>query len=290
MSTNGNSKHDVPKWKRGAFVLALLMCLLILFEGVSVLFTEVSYPKKAEKEHNKQVQAAFLDASIADSIAMSLIKCERLLEGHHSKFHDLLRDEPGYCDYDHIKNAVDILSFAARKGNPSAQYHLALYYAGLDWRPSGDDNGGRWIGETMDGKDLDYSRAAYWYLKAAEQGDVRAMNNLALCYKRGEGVDKDLHQYLAWMKKAAEGGDGMALRNLGDIYRDGLKVEVGSHKEYRGYHYDLDYDGPHKIKEYDTVPDYETLVEPDIEKAKYYWQLSADKGNKEAFERLEKIY
>ena len=37
----------------------------------------------------------------------------------------------------------------------------------------------------------DYAKAVKWYQKAAQQGNVNAMRNLARCYRRGRGVEKN---------------------------------------------------------------------------------------------------
>ena len=37
----------------------------------------------------------------------------------------------------------------------------------------------------------DYEKAVYWYKKAVENGDPKAMYNLALCYQDGLGVEQD---------------------------------------------------------------------------------------------------
>ena len=162
---------------------------------------------------------------------------------------------------------------AAEQGLADAQFILGLYY----------EHG---IGSSGQ----DYVEAVNWFRKAAEQGHGTAMNNLALKYLNGDGVQKDIRKYYEWIIKSADSGNQYGLLNLGDIYRDGLKVESGTHQEYTGYHYDFDYEGAHKIKEYTTIVDYETLVDPDIEKAKFYWGESAKRGNKEAKKRLETIY
>jgi len=67
-----------------------------------------------------------------------------------------------------------------------------------------------------DGKGVakDMTQAAYWYRKAAEQGDADAQNSLAIRYELGEGVPKDLDQALFWYRKAAAQGSPQATRSL----------------------------------------------------------------------------
>ena len=53
-----------------------------------------------------------------------------------------------------------------------------------------------------------------WWRKAAEQGDVRAQNNLGVRYENGQGVGKDINEAVKWYRKAAEQGDAKAKENL----------------------------------------------------------------------------
>ena len=47
---------------------------------------------------------------------------------------------------------------------------------------------------------------AHWYQRAAEGGSARAMYNLALCHKKGEGINVDFRGARRWMKRAALSG------------------------------------------------------------------------------------
>lgn len=50
----------------------------------------------------------------------------------------------------------------------------------------------------------DLQKAAYWYLKAAEQGDIHASYYIAEMYWFGEGVSQDRYESFRWHKKSAE--------------------------------------------------------------------------------------
>jgi uncharacterized protein len=71
---------------------------------------------------------------------------------------------------------------------------------------------------------LDYSRAALWYKKGAEQGDKASQLFLGVLYSDGRGVPQDYAQAAAWFQKAAEQGDMEAQSNLGGLYLAGRGV------------------------------------------------------------------
>ena len=60
----------------------------------------------------------------------------------------------------------------------------------------------------------DYTEANRWYLKAAEQGDVRAQYSLGYMYAKGQGVPQDYIEARRWYRKAAEQGNPEARRAL----------------------------------------------------------------------------
>lgn len=86
------------------------------------------------------------------------------------------------------------------------------------------------LGRAYDGGDIfshilqDSAEAAKWYLKAAEQGHVRAQWNLATLYHLGEGVRQDYTEAFRWLRKAAEQGDADAQRAVGSAYEHGRGV------------------------------------------------------------------
>ena len=60
----------------------------------------------------------------------------------------------------------------------------------------------------------DYSKAVKWFLKAAEQGDSWAQNDLGHCYSEGYGVSQDYNEAVRWYRKAAEQGNQDAINAL----------------------------------------------------------------------------
>ena len=47
-------------------------------------------------------------------------------------------------------------------------------------------------------------KAFYWFQKAAENGNIDAMNNLVICYKNGEGTEKNLKEFYHWYQNSIE--------------------------------------------------------------------------------------
>lgn len=118
---------------------------------------------------------------------------------------ELLSAEAAYHRGDYA-TALRLLKPLAEKGDPNAQYNLAiLYYEGR-------------------GVPRNYAEAAKWYRKAADQGDVSAQYNLGNMYKDGQGVPQDYAEAVKWFRKAAEQGDAKAATNLAVRYASGQGV------------------------------------------------------------------
>lgn len=64
----------------------------------------------------------------------------------------------------------------------------------------------------------DFSKAAPWLEKAAEQGHAEAQSLLGSMYLIGRGVSRDTTQAIHWLKKAANQGQAEAQSLLGAIY------------------------------------------------------------------------
>jgi TPR repeat protein len=108
---------------------------------------------------------------------------------------------------------ISVLTADAESGNPKAQLELGRAYF-----------------ETKDPEKL--SLSAYWFEKAAEQGNADAEWWLAGAYGAGEGVTQDDRSALYWFKKAAEDGQPQAQWVLGSNYRDGRNVERDQQKAF----------------------------------------------------------
>jgi len=70
-----------------------------------------------------------------------------------------------------------------------------------------------------------HAKLLEWYLKAAEQGDADAQNNLGYYYDKGLGITQDYTHAIKWYRKAAEQGDAYGQANLGNMYEAGCGVK-----------------------------------------------------------------
>jgi len=87
---------------------------------------------------------------------------------------------------------------AAAQGNPTAQYNL-----------------GRVVANGLGGTPEDKPVGIELYTKAAKQGHVMAMYNLAVCLHHGRGVTSDKEAAVGWYAQAAHAGHPLAMTNYG---------------------------------------------------------------------------
>ena len=71
--------------------------------------------------------------------------------------------------------------------------------------------------------ELDNNNKAFeWYSKSANNGFVKAQNNLGFCYENGFGTEKDYNKAFEWYSISANNGYAKAQNNLGFCYRNGI--------------------------------------------------------------------
>ena len=75
----------------------------------------------------------------------------------------------------------------------------------------------------------DLSQAAYWYKKAADQGDPGAQVQIGYFYLAGIGVKQDNGQALRWFQRASSSGSHMGKLNLAVLYMRGIGVPRDYH-------------------------------------------------------------
>lgn len=101
-----------------------------------------------------------------------------------------------------------------------------------------------------DGTQTDYSEAAKWFRKAAEQGHARSCFKIGWMYEHGEAVPEDKDKAGKWFLKAAEQGHAKSQVRLAQLL-DAAEVFLN---------------------------EIESIVDEEVEAAKWY-QKAAEQGN-----------
>jgi TPR repeat protein len=70
----------------------------------------------------------------------------------------------------------------------------------------------------------DVVRAAEWFHKAADAGNMEAMAELGLCYELGCGVEQSDEEALDWYMKAADKGHLVAKFSVGEAFEEARGV------------------------------------------------------------------
>lgn len=73
-----------------------------------------------------------------------------------------------------------------------------------------------------------YEKAGEWYLKAANQGNLKAMNNLGILFLEGQGVVRNEAEGLSWIKRAAMAGDPRSMFLYGKFLCEGQGISKDS--------------------------------------------------------------
>lgn len=100
----------------------------------------------------------------------------------------LLRGDPQYGVTQNRKRALAMLEQAARKGESSAAFRIAMLL----------DDG--------DGVRQDRARALAYFRAAAAGGAAEALHNIGAAYASGRGVKRDYAEGLAWLMLAKKRG------------------------------------------------------------------------------------
>ncbi|XP_037425517.1 ERAD-associated E3 ubiquitin-protein ligase component HRD3-like isoform X2 [Triticum dicoccoides] len=155
-------------------------------------------------------EAVTLYAELAEAaLTSSLISMEppviepvRLHSGTEEN-KEALRKSRGEDDED-----FQITEYQAQRGNAAAMYKLGLlYYYGLR------------------GLRRDYGKSYYWFSKAVEKDEPRAMELMGEIFARGAGVERNYTLAYRWLRLAAQQEQYSAYNGLGYLYVKGYGVE-----------------------------------------------------------------
>ena len=102
------------------------------------------------------------------------------------------------------RNRIPETTKKAELGDLESQLQLANYYR---WEIKSDPN---------------FKEALKWYMKAAEQGDAVALNNLGCMYLVGDGVEESDEKAFKLFHKSAEIGNDSSQYNVGLMMHEGV--------------------------------------------------------------------
>lgn len=132
-------------------------------------------------------------------------------------------------------------------------------------------------------QDEDYVQSVYWYQKSAQKGNEEGMFELGCAYDFGRGLNQNKNEAFKWYEKAAEQGHNQAMGYLGYAYKNG----EGTEQDYRQAFYwyveaTKNDENDFAMKEVaDMYRNGEGVDKSDVMAFSWY-RKAADKGNAEA--------
>jgi hypothetical protein len=135
----------------------------------------------------------------------------------------------------------------------------------------------------------DKVEAVKWYRKAAEQGYPQAQFNLGIMYYDGKGVAEDKIETIKWHRKAADQGHASAQSNLGSIYYRGDGVVEDKVEAVKWFRKAAEQGDPQAQFKLGIAYYYgKGITEDKVETIKWY-RKAADQGNKDALILLKQL-
>lgn len=132
-----------------------------------------------------------------------------------------------------------------------------------------------------------YAEAVKWYRKAAEQEHPESQINLGLMYSRGLGVKRNYAAAVEWYLKAVERGDAGGHNNLGAMYEQGQGIA----KNYveAAKHYSQAASKGYDWGQYNIgrMYEYGLGVPKDLKTALVWYRKAANQGNVEAIKKMK---
>ena len=170
------------------------------------------------------------------SIAVKVEHLHRFLDGDLAW--TACRDHPSVAAC--VERATIQTRELAEAGDPVAQYQLGRHDGHLDkdvamvrraaeggWA-SAQVALGRWLRDRNQ-----WTEAARWYRRSAEQGSLTAQYGLGLAYYRGRGVARDRTRAFELMLQSARSGYVIAEYGVGLAYEDGHGTQQDSERSRR---------------------------------------------------------
>ena len=209
------------------------------------------------------------------------------------------------------RDAANWFYLAAEQDHPKAQYYLGLFYGKGHGVPQSNSQAAKWMikaAKQLDSQDA-YRKTAIWCRRAADDGEMFAIETLGDYFSQGNGVKKDVVEASTWYRKAAEQfdgkknykeaarfyhkaadlGDANSLYKLGLYYNEGLGVSQSSEEAEIMFNAAAEAGGA-ELK-FDVGMRYvEGMGVPlDIDKALFWLNSANDFGHPEAQENIYKL-
>jgi localization factor PodJL len=163
------------------------------------------------------------------------------------------------------------LRAAATKGDPAAQYEVALRYAE-----------GRGVTQNL-------TDAAEWFERAAKQGLVPAQFRLGGFYEKGLGVQKNLETARRFYAAAGEAGNAKALHNLAVLYAEGIDGKPDYQTAASWFRKAADYGVPDSQYNLAILHARGIGVEQNLAEAYKWFALAARDGDADAAKKRDDI-
>jgi TPR repeat protein len=136
----------------------------------------------------------------------------------------------------------------------------------------------------------DHAQAAIWYRRAAEQGESLAQTQMGVIYHEGSGVPQDDTQSAIWYRKAAEQGVSIAQSELGSLYMSGSGVPQDYTQAAYWYRKAAEQGDPFAQMKLGALHAWGSGVPQDYTQAVYWLRKAAEQGESNAQNLLGMLY
>lgn len=151
---------------------------------------------------------------------------------------------------------------------------------------------GRYYFNLSDEEDRNTLEGLNFLTRAAEKGDALSCRLLMIIYEQGKAIPQDLAAADHWRRKGAEVGDQQCLFDLTEQLEEQCENDNGANFEKILHSFmelaEAGFDAA-QIKMGFAYQFGEWGINPDREKAIYWYQRAADQGNKAAINLLQKL-
>jgi uncharacterized protein len=133
------------------------------------------------------------------------------------------------------------------------------------------------------------AEAVRWYLKAANLGHASSQFNLAISYRKGEGVEKNFVAAVKWAKLAADQGHAGAQGELGLRYEMGEGISKNLDEAVKWYKMSAAQGNPVAQNNLADMYEYGKGVEKNLETAISWYRKAAEQGQESAIRHLKRL-